>query len=56
LRPGKKRDGYFTCDGVLAQASKVMDLLDQYYPNEDHIFIYDNVTTHKKQAEDALSA
>jgi hypothetical protein len=47
LRPGKERDGYFTCDGVLTQASKAMDLLDQYYPNEDHIFIYDNVTTHK---------
>ena len=33
-----------------------MDLLDQYYPNEDHVFIYDNVTTHKKRADDALSA
>ncbi|KAF9503146.1 hypothetical protein BS47DRAFT_1374494 [Hydnum rufescens UP504] len=56
LRPSKEHDGYFTCDGVLAQATKAMDLLDQYYPNEDHVFIYDNVTTHKKQAEDALSA
>lgn len=27
-----------------------------YYPNYDHVLIYDNVTTHLKHAEDGLSA
>ncbi|KAF9503742.1 hypothetical protein BS47DRAFT_1374461 [Hydnum rufescens UP504] len=56
LRPGKECDGYFTCEEVLAQATKAMDLLEQHFPNEDHVFIYDNATTHKKHANDALSA
>ncbi|KAF9507457.1 hypothetical protein BS47DRAFT_1373898 [Hydnum rufescens UP504] len=39
---GPEHGSYFTCDGVLAQVTKAMDLLDQYYPNEDHVFVYDN--------------
>ncbi|KAF9504127.1 hypothetical protein BS47DRAFT_1401736 [Hydnum rufescens UP504] len=56
LRPGKEHDGYFTCDEVLAQVTKAMDVLDKHYQTEDHVFIYDNATTHKKRANDALSA
>ncbi|KAF9510307.1 hypothetical protein BS47DRAFT_1300305 [Hydnum rufescens UP504] len=33
-----------------------MDILDKHYRTEDHVFIYDNATTHKKCADDALSA
>jgi len=33
-----------------------MDILDKFYPKFDHVFIYDNVTTHLKQSDGALSA
>ena len=33
-----------------------MDILTKHYHNEDHIFIFDNATTHTKRADDALSA
>lgn len=32
-----------------------MDILMEYYPQYDHVFIYDNTTTHLKRADDALS-
>ncbi|CDO74299.1 hypothetical protein BN946_scf184839.g4 [Trametes cinnabarina] len=56
FRPGKNRDGYFTHDEILAQATKAMDILSRHYPDEDHILIFDNATTHLKRAADALSA
>jgi hypothetical protein len=33
-----------------------MDLLEKHYPDEDHILIYDNATTHLKRSDTALSA
>jgi hypothetical protein len=30
-----------------------MDILFNFYLQFDHVFIYDNATTHLKQAEDA---
>jgi hypothetical protein len=33
-----------------------MDIVLEYYPQFDHIFIYDNATTHLKRPEDSLSA
>ncbi|KAF9230806.1 hypothetical protein BU15DRAFT_6835, partial [Melanogaster broomeanus] len=33
-----------------------MDILEKYYPDEDHILVFDNATTHLKRADDALSA
>ena len=33
-----------------------MDILKKYYPNEDHILIYNNATTHLKRSRDAISA
>ena len=56
FRPGKNREGYFTNDDILAQAEKAMAILSKYYPDEDHFFIYDNATTHRSRAGDALSA
>ncbi|KAI6007104.1 hypothetical protein EDD15DRAFT_2383955 [Pisolithus albus] len=49
-------DGYYSCDDILKQTSRTIDLLQQYYPDCDHIFIFDNAPTHLKHAEDALSA
>ncbi|KAG1838717.1 hypothetical protein DFJ58DRAFT_860846 [Suillus subalutaceus] len=33
-----------------------MDILEKWYSHEDHVLVFDNATTHLKQAEDALSA
>lgn len=33
-----------------------MDILSKHYPNEDHVLIYDNATTHQKRAPNGLSA
>lgn len=56
FKPGKNRDGYFDNEDMLAQATTAMDICEKYYPNEKHVFIFDNATTHLKRAEDALSA
>ncbi|KAI1781774.1 hypothetical protein LXA43DRAFT_1105349 [Ganoderma leucocontextum] len=56
FRPGVNRDGYFTHEDVLVHATTAMDILSRHYPNECHIFIFDNVPTHLKRAADALSA
>ncbi|KAF8601597.1 hypothetical protein BDV93DRAFT_445445, partial [Ceratobasidium sp. AG-I] len=52
---GKNREGYFNNANVLAQASTAMNILLNNYPNEDHIFIFDNATTHTKRPSAALS-
>ncbi|EPQ61326.1 hypothetical protein GLOTRDRAFT_102921 [Gloeophyllum trabeum ATCC 11539] len=56
FRAGKARDGYFTNDDILAHAETAMNILDKHFPDEDHVFMFDNATTHLKCAGDALSA
>jgi hypothetical protein len=56
LKPGKNRDGYFSNEEIQEQVQAAMDILREFYPQFDHVFIYDNAPTHLKQAEDALSA
>ena len=56
LWPGENREGYFTNEDILQQVNNVMDTLRKYYPNEDHIFIFDNATIHTKQTPGSLSA
>ncbi|KAJ7196394.1 hypothetical protein GGX14DRAFT_403342 [Mycena pura] len=56
FRPGKNRDGYYGRDDILAHATLMMDELDNDHPDEDHIFAYDNATTHTARAANALSA
>ncbi len=56
FKPGKNRDGYFSNEDIQEQAQEAMDILTEYYPQFDHVFVYDNATTHLKRAEDALSA
>ncbi|KIJ59452.1 hypothetical protein HYDPIDRAFT_177800 [Hydnomerulius pinastri MD-312] len=51
---GKSHDGYFTNEDIIAQTMKAMKLVQKYFPDEDLIF--DNMTTHLKCPEDALSA
>ena len=56
FRPGKNRNGYFNHHDIIAQAEKAMDILRRDYPDEEHILIFDNATTHLKRADDAISA
>ena len=56
LKPGKNKDGYFTNDDVIQQASQAMEILKAHYPNDKHVFVFDNARTHSKHADDALSA
>jgi hypothetical protein len=56
LRPGKNKDGYMTSTDVQEQAQEAMDILSECYPEYEHIFVYDNATTHLKHADGALSA
>lgn len=56
FRPSKTRDGYQTTEDILDQVTTAMDILDADYPNERHVFAYDNATIHTARAPDALSA
>lgn len=56
FQAGKNRDGYFTNDDIIQQTEKAMDILKKYYPDDDHVLVFDNATTHLKRADDALSA
>ena len=56
FKAGKAREGYFTNEDILRQASIAMDILEANYPSENHVFVFDNATTHLKCADNALSA
>lgn len=56
FKAGANRDGYFTNEEILEQATHAMDILEKYFPDDQHIFVYDNARTHLKRAPDALSA
>jgi hypothetical protein len=56
FRAGKGRDGYFDNEAIRSQASKAMEILKKCYPTEKHVLIFDNAATHRKRADDALSA
>ncbi|KAG1826249.1 uncharacterized protein BJ212DRAFT_1475583 [Suillus subaureus] len=56
FKAGKGWDGYFTTDNIIAHANLVMDILEKHFPNDDHILIFDNMTTHMKHPDDAPTA
>jgi hypothetical protein len=56
FKAGKNQEGYFTNSDILNHATAAMDILEKHYPDEDHVFVFDNATTHLKHKEDALSA
>ncbi|KAJ3560129.1 hypothetical protein NP233_g11034 [Leucocoprinus birnbaumii] len=56
IKPGKNRDGYFTNDNVLEQFQEMVEIVKADYPNDDHVFFYDNAATHLKHAPNSLSA
>ena len=48
FKAGKARDGYFTNDDILEQTARAIDIVEKHYPNYEHIFVFDNATTHSK--------
>lgn len=56
FKPGKNRDGYFSNEDIIEEANEAIDILQEYYPDFEHLLMYDNATTHLKRADDALSA
>jgi hypothetical protein len=56
FKAGKNREGYSTSEDILKQTEKAIDILEKYYPKEDHVPVYDNATTHLKRPDGALSA
>ncbi|CAK5263635.1 unnamed protein product [Mycena citricolor] len=56
FKPGKNRDGYFTNTEILEQARNAMEILASDYPDEEHVLVFDNATTHCKRPDDAISA
>ncbi|KAJ7665798.1 hypothetical protein B0H17DRAFT_1210803 [Mycena rosella] len=56
FKAGKNWEGYFTNEDILKQTRHAMDILQHDYPDEKHVFVFDNATTHTKRADDALSA
>ncbi|KEP45062.1 DDE family endonuclease [Rhizoctonia solani 123E] len=51
FRAGKARDGWFGTADVTRQLSRAMAIVKKRYPNEDHVFVFDNATIHSKLPE-----
>ena len=56
FRAGKGRDGYYTNERIIQHAKRAIEILQKYYPNDKHVLVFDNATTHVKRADNALSA
>lgn len=56
FKAGKARDGYFSSNEILKHVICAMKILEEHFPTEDHMFVFDNATTHMKHTNDALSA
>lgn len=56
MKPGKNKDGYFSNEDIIKQAEEAISILKEYYPQFEHVLIYDNASTHLKRPEDSLSA
>ncbi|KAJ6534918.1 hypothetical protein B0H19DRAFT_1080326 [Mycena capillaripes] len=56
MRPGKNRDGYFSAADIEEQAIAACTTVNERWPEYDHVFVYDNATTHRKRSAGALPA
>jgi len=53
---GKAREGYFDNKNIQWHLALGMELTEKYYLGDEHVFVFDNTTTHLKRAEGSLSA
>jgi hypothetical protein len=56
FKAGKNRDGYFINADIIDHTTRAMDLVTKYYPDDNHVFVFDNAPLYMKQADMALSA
>ncbi|KAJ7300724.1 hypothetical protein DFH08DRAFT_828180 [Mycena albidolilacea] len=56
MRPGKNRDGYFSVADIEEQVIAACTTVNERWPEYNHVFIYDNATTHCKRSPGTLSA
>ncbi|EKM48179.1 uncharacterized protein PHACADRAFT_203143 [Phanerochaete carnosa HHB-10118-sp] len=56
FRAGKDKDGYFTHENIIKQVTHAMKILQKHNSCDQHIFVFDNATTHRKHANNALFA
>jgi hypothetical protein len=57
FKAGKNQDGYFTCDDLIEQVDKAIDILEERTNGfATGLFLFDNAPSHHKWADDALSA
>ena len=54
FKAGKAHKVYFTNEDILKQTEWAIQILKTHYPNEDHVLVFDNVTTHLKHPDEAL--
>ena len=45
FKAGLTWNEYFTNDEILEQASKTMDILEKHFPDDHHVFLFDNAAT-----------
>ena len=57
FQPGKNRDGWFTADHLLNQVDNAIDIFEDIMNGyAQALFLFDNAPSHRKRADDALSA
>ena len=56
FKAGKGQDGYYTNECIIQHAEQAIKILQKYYPDDDHVMIFNNATTHVKRADNTLSA
>jgi hypothetical protein len=56
FKAGKNRDGYFSSSDILDHTTRAMDILKRHFPDDEHVFVFDNAPSHMKQADTTISA
>ncbi|QRW10466.1 DDE superfamily endonuclease [Ceratobasidium sp. AG-Ba] len=52
-RAGSRRDGWFCMRDVGEQLERAIAIAKDQYPNEEHVFVFDNAPIHKKLPDNA---
>ncbi|CUA68279.1 hypothetical protein RSOLAG22IIIB_13675 [Rhizoctonia solani] len=48
FRAGKQREGWFRTDHVVEQLLNAISIVKERYPDNEHVFVFDNATIHTK--------
>ena len=50
------KDGYLKNDDLMKQVTKAVDIFERVHPDAVGVFLFDNVPSHRKMADDAFNA